>query len=173
MAPVRNLPGALAMLSVALTAPPAAAASGGIEIFPQVGPLVVLIALFTLLIWPANQLLWRPLLRVFDERKERIAGTRVRAEKLASEAEDVFSAYRSAVERGRLGADAVRTQLLEEARREQSSVTAAARRAAESEVAAAREAVGVALDKARADLEGAARELGREAAAQVLGRPLS
>jgi F-type H+-transporting ATPase subunit b len=173
MAPVRNLPGALAMLSVALVAAPTAAASGGLEIFPQPVPLAVLVVLFALLILPANALLWRPLLRVFDERRERIAGTRVRAEKLASEAEDVLTAYQGAVERGRLGADVVRTQLLEEARREQSQVTAAARRAAETEVAAAREEIGAALERARVDLDSAARDLGREAAARVLGRPLS
>lgn len=173
MAPVRNLPGALATLSVALVAPPAAAASGGLEIFPEPVPLIVLVVLFALLIVPANALLWRPLLRVFDERRERIAGTRARADKLASEAEDVLTAYQGAVERGRLAAEVVRTQLLEEARREQSQVTAEARRAAETEVAAAREAIDAALERARVDLQSATSELGREAAARVLGRPLS
>ena len=52
-------------------------------------------------------------------------------------------------------------------------MTADARRSAEAEVAAAREAVGAAFERARSDLQGAARELGREAAARVLGRPLS
>ena len=173
MVPVRNLTGALAMLGVALAAAPAAAASGGIEIFPQVGPLVALIVLFTVIVFPANALLWRPLLRVFDERRERIAGTRARAEKLASVAEDVLSAYQGSVERGRVAADAARAKVLEGARREQSQVTAEARRAAESEMSAARDAVDVALVRTRAELEGPARDLGREAAAQVLGRPLS
>lgn len=173
MAPVRHLPGTLAMLGVALAATPAAAASGGIEIFPQPVPLAILIALFSVLIWPANKLLWQPLLRVFDERRERIAGTRARAEKLASEADDVFTAYQGAVERGRLAAEGVRNELLEGARREQAQVTADARHAAESEVAAARDAVSAALEAARAKLEGSARELGRDVAAQVLGRPLS
>lgn len=173
MAPVRHLPGTLAMLGVALAAAPAAAASDGIEIFPQPVPLAILIALFTVLIWPANHLIWRPLLQLFDERRERIAGTRARAEKLASEAEDVFTAYQSAVERGRLAAEAERSELLESARREQAQVTADARRAAEAEVAAARDAVGTALDAARAKLAAEARELGRDVAAQVLGRPLS
>lgn len=173
MAPVRNLPGALAISAIALAAAPAAASSGGIEIFPQIGPLIVLVVFFAVLIWPANQLLWRPLLRVFDERRERIAGTRARAEKIASEAEDVLSAYQASVERARLGAESERAKILEAARREQGQVTADARRSAEAEVAAAREAVGAAFERARSDLQGAARELGREAAARVLGRPLS
>jgi F-type H+-transporting ATPase subunit b len=173
MAPVRNLPGALAIATVALAAAPSAAASEGIEIFPQVGPLIALIALFAVLIWPANQLLWRPLLRVLDERKERIAGTRARAEKIASEAEDVLTAYQGSVERARLAAETDRSKILESARKEQGQLTTAARRGAETEVAAAREAVAAAYERARAELQGSSRELGREAAARVLGRPLS
>ena len=158
MAPVRNLPGALAISAIALAAAPAAASSDGIEIFPQIGPLIVLVVFFAVLIWPANQLLWRPLLRVFDERRERIAGTRARAEKIASEAEDVLSAYQASVERARLGAESERAKILEAARREQGQVNADARRSAEAEVAAAREAVGAAFERARSDLQGAARE---------------
>jgi F-type H+-transporting ATPase subunit b len=177
------LPCALALLA----AVPAAAAGDSIEIFPDVpgswddvlspklfaSPLVQLIALFALLIWPANQILWRPLLRVFEERAERIAGSRARAEKIAAEANDVLGSYEQAVERARRGADVDRSAILDGARKEQSQVTADARRAAEVEVSAARDAVDAALERARASLGSAADELGREAAAQVLGRPLS
>ena len=188
MARLRKLRQLPVCATTLLAAVPAAAASGsGIEIFPDVpgswgeffspalfaSPLVQLLLLFALLIWPANQLLWRPLLRVFEERAERIAGSRARAEKIASEAEDVLGAYESAVERARRSADGDRAQILEAARRDQSEVTADARRAAEAELAAAREAVDGALDRARAGLQTSAEELGREAAAQVLGRRLS
>jgi hypothetical protein len=40
-------------------------------------------------------------------------------------------------------------------------------------VAAARETVAAALGRARGELQAAAEQLGREAAARVLGRPLS
>lgn len=188
MARLRMLRQALPCALALLAAVPAAASSGeGIQIFPDVprswdavfspalfaSPLVQLLVLFALLIWPANQLLWRPLLRVFDERGERIAGSRARAEKVASEADDVLGAYEQAVERARRGADADRAKILEGARTEQSQVTADARRAAEAELAAARESIDAALERARASLGSAADELGREAAAQVLGRPLS
>jgi F-type H+-transporting ATPase subunit b len=178
------LPCALALL---VAVPAVASSGGGIEIFPDVpgswddvlspklfaSPLVQLIALFAVLIWPANQLLWRPLLRVFEERAERIAGSRARAEKIAAEANDVLGSYEQAVERARRGADVDRSAILDGARKEQSQVTADARRAAEAEVSAARDAVDAALERARASLGSAAEELGREAAAQVLGRPLT
>ena len=188
MARLRKLRQALPCAITLLAAVPAAASSGeGIQIFPDVpgswdevfspalfaSPLVQLLALFALLIWPANRILWRPLLRVFEARAERIAGSRARAEKIASEADDVLGAYEAAVERARRGADGDRAQILEDARREQSQVTADARRAAEAELAAAREAVDAALERARTGLQASAEELGRAAAAQVLGRPLS
>jgi F-type H+-transporting ATPase subunit b len=163
----------LALALGALVAAPAAAASGGLEIFPKPFPLLVLLVLFTILIFPANVLLWQPLLRVLEQRRERIAGTRARAEKIASEAQDVLNTYEAAVERARIAADSDRSKVLEKARSEQGQLTQDARKSAEHEVAAAREAVGAALGRARADLQTAARDLGREAAARVLGRNLS
>jgi F-type H+-transporting ATPase subunit b len=165
---------ALACLGAVTTAAPASAAGdGGLEIFPHLQPLVVLIVFFILLIWPANRLLWRPLLRVLDERRERIAGARALAEKVGAEAQDALASYESAVEHARRGADAERARVLAKARTEQAQVTATARSAAETEMATARAAVAAALERARGDLRSAAQELGREVAARVLGRPLS
>jgi F0F1-type ATP synthase membrane subunit b/b' len=163
-----------------LAASPAAASEGGLEIFPDlpsaehpVTALVIQLVLFVLLIWPANRLLWRPLLGALEQRGQRIAGSRARAEKITREAEDVLGAYESAVERARRAADGERASLLESARREQAQLTSNARKAAETEVAAARETIAAALGRARGQLRSAADELGREAAASVLGRPLS
>jgi hypothetical protein len=76
MAPLRaslqNRIWALALLAGGLAASPASAAAG-LEIFPQPIPLLGLIVLFTILILPANALLWQPLLRVLDQRRERLA----------------------------------------------------------------------------------------------------
>jgi F-type H+-transporting ATPase subunit b len=178
MAPLRasfqNRTSALALVAGALVAAPAGAAGDGLEIFPQwTTTLPLLLALFVILIWPANLLLWQPLLRVLDQRSERIAGTRARAEKIASEAQNVLASYESAVERARIAAESDRGKVLESARSEQTQVTQDARKSAESEVAAARAAVEAALGRARADLQASARDLGREAAARVLGRQLS
>jgi F-type H+-transporting ATPase subunit b len=177
MSRVRDLrkpvPRVAALLGAVLAASPAAASEGDLEIFPQPVPLIVLIALFAVIIWPANALLWRPLLRVFDERSDRIAGTRARAEKVAAEAKDVLSTYEASVVRARQAADGERGRILDAARHEHAELTAVVRREAESQVTAAREAVEAAVQRARRDLQATAAELGREAAARVLGRPLS
>jgi F-type H+-transporting ATPase subunit b len=156
-----------------LAAAPARAAEGGIEIFPDPKLLVPLIALFAALVWPLSAVLWRPLLRVLDERRERIEGTRLRAQKVTAEAERVLGGYQRAVEQARRAAEGDRRGLLEAARHDQGQITGDARRAADAEVAAARARVASSVDEARAELQRTVHELARDAASQVLGRALA
>lgn len=156
-----------------LAAAPARAAEGSIEIFPDPGLLVPLVALFAALVWPLSTVLWRPLLRVLDERRERIEGTRARAQKVAAEAEDVLGRYQHAVEQARRAAEGDRRGVIDGARQGQMEITGDARRSADAEVAAARARVASSVEQARSELERAAHELARDAAARVLGRPLA
>lgn len=160
------------LAGVLLTALPAHAAEGGLEIFPdwRVG---ILIAFFVLLILPVNALLFRPLLRVLDERHARIEGARERATSLARRADEVLAQYESAVSEARESAEQDRRGRLDEARRDQTRATAAARAEAERELARARSEVEAALAQARDQLRREAEPLARAAAAQVLGRSLS
>jgi F-type H+-transporting ATPase subunit b len=165
---------ALAAGALALAAAPARAAEGGgIEIFPDPPILIPLLVLFAALVWPLSTVLWRPLLRVIDERRERIEGTRARAQRVAAEAEDVLGHYQRAVEQARRAAEADRRELLDGTRQDQAQITGDARRSADAEVAAARARVARSVEEARAELQRAAQELAREAAARVLGRPLA
>jgi F-type H+-transporting ATPase subunit b len=164
---------ALAAGALAFAAAPARASEGGIEIFPDPNLLIPLLALFAVLVWPLNAVLWRPLLRVLDERRERIEGTRARAQKIAAEAEDVLGNYQRAIEQARRVAEADRRELLDGTRQDQAQITGEARRAADAEVAAARARVAASVEQARAELQPAAADLAREAAARVLGRPLA
>lgn len=156
-----------------LAAAPARAAESGIEIFPDPKLLIPLVALFAALIWPLSAVLWRPLLRVLDERRERIEGTRQRAQKVAAEAEDVLGGYQRVVEQARRAAEGDRRGLLDAARQDQTKITGDARRSADAEVAAARARVASSVDAARSELQRTIQELARDAAARVLGRPLA
>jgi F-type H+-transporting ATPase subunit b len=149
----------------------AAAAEGSLEVFPDwTGLLPLLVALFVVIIFPADRLLLRPLLRVLDERHERIEGARGRADALSGEADEVLARYEAAVGEARDRAEAGRREALDRARREQTGLTSQARTDAETEIARARDAVGRALGEARAALRADAELLAREAASQVLGR---
>jgi F-type H+-transporting ATPase subunit b len=182
---------ALVALGLALVAAPAYAAEG-LSIFPDLiedalygthgGALVAqpwkstwlqLIALFVVIVFPLNALLFQPLLRTLAQRGERIEGARSRASAFSKQADEVLNRYETAVGGARREAESLRRQTLEVARGEQGRIGADARRAAEDEVARARVGVAGALENARASLRADTERLAREVAAKVLGRPLS
>jgi F0F1-type ATP synthase membrane subunit b/b' len=166
-------PSLLALILAVAFALPAQAASGGLEIFPDPTRLLVLLVLFTLLIWPANVLLWRPVLRTLDDRGDQIQGSRDRADRVAAEADVVLARYQEAVTAARTAAESERRGLLDQARVAQGQINAAARAAAEESVSGARRELAAALGEARGQLRGQAEDLARIAASRVLGRELS
>ncbi len=162
----------LSTLTIALlVALPAQAAGGSLEIFPDIR-VFYLIALFILLVFPVNKLLFHPIFQVLDERDARIEGARKKAGEISAQAEATLDRYRSAVRSAREEAESGRKLVLEEARREQAQLTGSVRSEAETEINRAREEVAGALDEARAQLREQAQGLAREAATRVLGRSL-
>lgn len=176
---------ALALL-VALLPVAAVASEGALQILPELPPflservplfppgyrLIQLLLLFFLLIAPVNALVVKPLLRVLDERNERIAGTRSRAERVEKDAAEILARYESSLRRAREEAERGRRSLLEEVRAEVQRETASARRDAEGQIERARSEVARSLGEARGTLRAQAQELARQAASQVLGRAL-
>jgi F-type H+-transporting ATPase subunit b len=153
--------------------PGAALASGGeLVLVPQIPMLVALIALFLLLIGPTNRLIFKPLLRVLDEREARTAGTRARAARLEEEAREVLERYEREIAKTREETERLRRAALERGRGESQELTGAARGAAEQTLEQARGELAGALDSARRVLRAQSQELAREAAARVLGRSL-
>jgi F-type H+-transporting ATPase subunit b len=154
------------------------ASEGGLVLFPELtvpGMLKFgsLILFYFLLVYPVNQLLFKPIFRVLDERDAKIAGTREKAEKLFGEADEVLARYESSVREVRAEADQARKQVIGAARGEGASQTASTRADAEREVTNARDQIAGALDAARGELRAQSEGLAREVAAQALGRSLS
>ena len=170
--PARAWTGALAGVAAVAPRSAAAASEGGLVLVPDPTLLLLLIVLFVLMIFPVNALVFRPLLRVLDEREERIAGTRSRAAKLEGQAAELLARYGQSVAETRDESERERRSLLEEVRAEAQRQTAAARGEAESRIEQSRREVGEALESARQSLRSQSAELAREAAAQVLGRAL-
>jgi F-type H+-transporting ATPase subunit b len=157
---------------VLLVAAPAYASEGGLVLTPDLLLLGVLLALFAAMIFPLNALIFRPILRVFDERRQKISGTAARAEKLRKEADEIIGRYEHAVQTVREEAEAQRRAQLEVARGEGASELSGARAGADREIETARQSIESSLDAARAALRGEAAILARQAAERVLGRPL-
>lgn len=165
---------AIALAAIALLTPEMAAAAGGLNIMPDLyGLLPVMIVLFVLLILPVSRFVVQPMLRVLDERRERIEGRRERSRKIQSEAHLVQDRYEEAVGGARETAQNARREVLEDARKTQTGITGSARSAAEAKVTEARNEVARKLDAAREQLRSEAEDLAREAASSVLGRRLS
>jgi len=155
-----------------LIAPAAFAAGGALQIFPEPELVIWLLVLLTILVIPLNHLLFKPLLHVLDEREERIAGAKARADRLTREAEATIAQYEQAVRETREDAERARRAHLDTARRETLETTEAARATAEREIDRARSTLRESLEEARTTLRADARELARGAASRVLGRPI-
>lgn len=161
----------LAFAATALAAAPAQAA-GGLEIFPDLGRLVLLILLFLLLIPPAQALVFRPLLRVLDERIERMQGARKQAARIAAEAHRLAEEYAQSRAEVRAEAEAERRAHLEEAKRQQAELLRQTRSQVEAELEQARGEIRGAVEQARGSLRDEAQELGQMLAERLLGRSL-
>lgn len=161
-----------AALAVALwIATPAQASEGGLVLVPD-HTFFLLLVIFVALIYPVNALIFKPILRVFDERQEKISGTTARAEKLRKEAEEIIARYERAIREVREESELARREQLAVARNESASELSGARAGAEREIDGARQAITASLDEARASLRGEAEALARQAAERVLGRAL-
>ena len=168
----RAVAAAITALALSLAAGPALAAGGGLEIMPTPSKLVPLLVFFLLLIVPVNRLIIQPLLGVLDEREERIAGARARADEIGKRAGEVLSAYETHVAAAREESETERRGTLDEARSAQTARVAEERGDAEARIEKARQEVGVALEQARGQLQAQAAELAQQAAERMLGRSL-
>ncbi|NQZ97068.1 MAG: ATP synthase F0 subunit B [Myxococcales bacterium] len=158
---------------ILLVASGALAAEGQLVLVPDPRLLIGLLLLFAFLIPPVQAALFTPLLRVLEERTERIDGTRRRASRLVEESAEILSRYETSIRAAREEADAERKEQLRAARSEGAQETSQARSAAEAEIESARREVADALVAARGSLRSQAEDLANQAAERVLGRPLS
>ena len=154
-------------------APAAHAASGTIQLVPVLEQLLVLLVGFSLLIPVVNRLIVRPVYGVFDERADRIAGARERAAALEASANEVITRYEAGLRAVREENDRTRSEHVNAARADQEEITAQARGEADAEVEQSLAELSASLESAREGLRATAEGLARDAAAQILGRPLS
>jgi len=163
---------AFAFLAVLLCTAPAHAA-GDLVLFPEPQLLLMLIVFFVALVFPINNLIFKPIFQALDEREERIAGARQRAVHIEAEADKVLARFEAAIREARSGAEVARKEHVTQARGEQASIGAAARAEAEQRVEAARAELERSLAEARSGLQATSRDLAAAAAESILGRPLS
>ena len=137
------------------------------------GDLWIMLIGFVLLVFPLNELIFKPIFRSLDARAERINGARSRSVDLQGQADGALERYETAIRAARSDSDQSRQVGLLRVREEQAALTTEARGEAERELENARAELGQSLEEARASLRANAEELAGAAAEQVLGRALS
>jgi F-type H+-transporting ATPase subunit b len=134
--------------------------------------LLIQIALFLSFMFLLNQLLFKPMVRVLDERRERTEGRRKKAAQLDGEAESVLADYLKRIQDARADADRTRDQLARQGEAERQKIVEAAMVQAEKTVAEVRGRVRAEALEARKALEAEARALAEGVAEKILGRAM-
>lgn len=140
-----------------------------LQILPDL-TLVIQIGLFLLFIWVMNALLFRPTLRVIEDRQERIEGARKRAGELQERIEETVAKHTARIRDARMNGERERARLVQEATAEEERIASEGRERAARSTAEIRETIARDAGVARGELEGRAREFAALIAEQVLGR---
>jgi F-type H+-transporting ATPase subunit b len=137
------------------------------------GTVFVSLALFLLAVFLLTKLLWKPYLRVREERVTRVDGYREDAKRLESEAAARLAKIEVELGEARRLGSAERARVRVEAQKREQEILAQAQAAAQKAVTDARAGVDAAFAAERASMNARAEALGRNAAEHVLGRRLA
>ncbi len=144
-----------------------------LELAPDVVTVPVLIIFFVVVTLIVNPLIFRPLMKVMDDRAERIDGARRRADQVQQQAEEALGRYEESIRAAHDEATGERRRRMDAAREELVRLTNLAKEEAHREVTRAREELSTSADEARESLREAAGDLAALAAERILGRSLA
>jgi F-type H+-transporting ATPase subunit b len=136
------------------------------------GTVWAMFALFLITAFVLNQWLWKPYIRVREERVARVDGYRQEAERLEREAASRLARVEAQLAEARRAGSAERSRARNEAQAHEGRLVAEAQAAAQRALADARTRVEAAIAAERAKLHDRAAFLGREITEKVLGRSL-
>jgi F-type H+-transporting ATPase subunit b len=144
-------------------------ASGGVSIdFDRT--VIAQMLLFSMLILVLAPTLFRPLLRLFEEREKRTDGARAEARQMQEKAVDLLARYEDQLGRVQQAVAAEREKLRNETLRLEAKILDEARQATTAIVEQGRQDLNREAAKIRAELQVKNRQISREIATSVLGR---
>jgi len=135
--------------------------------------ILIQAVIFAIMGFAATRLLFRPYLKMRDERAAGIEGARAEAERMSAEAEARLADYEHKLEAARAKAHLEQRAIRAEATAHESEVTNKARAEAQKALDAARGTIRTELESARSELMPRADELAREMASKLLGREVT
>jgi F-type H+-transporting ATPase subunit b len=133
----------------------------------------VMLGLFLVLAFILTKWLWKPYLRVREERVRRIEGARADAEKLEADTATRLARIEAQMSEARKAASHERAQVRLAAMAREQQLLADAQAAAHKMLTEARSQLDASLATERVQLQASATTLGREIAEKALGRRLA
>ena len=137
------------------------------------GTIFVQLALFLLLVVVLYQFLWKPYLRVRDERVTRVEGYREEAARIDAEAEARLAKLEAELAEARRAGAGERMTARAQAMAHEQALLAQAQAAAQKTLGDARAQLAATVAGERAKLQETAAQIGREAAKKILGREVA
>lgn len=134
-------------------------------LFLQFGNFIVLLALL-------HFLLYRPLLRIMEERRQATEGGHQRARDLEDEIQSKMKAYREKLHQAKTSANEERAAMRAAATEEEARILGEAQKKSVQQIKGVRDEVSKQASKARESLRGEAEDLAKQVASKVLGRSL-
>ena len=135
--------------------------------------LVVQIGLFILLMVILKPLLFDPMMKLFQERENKIEGTRREATKEDKRSAEALAKYEKVIAKAREEGGAERDQLRAQGQKKEAEILARVRAQTASTVDEGRKAIAGDAKAARTALETESNVLGRSIASRVLGREVT
>ena len=128
------------------------------------------IGLFLLLVYILNILIYRPVLRVMEERGKKISGMEEDAVLADKEVEDKLASYKLELDKAKQSGNADRAILKKEGLDKEAELLGAAHAEAQKTLSIAKDKITKEVDSALATLKGMTEEMGKDIADKVVGR---
>ena len=127
---------------------------------------------FLLLLWILNRLIFRPFLKVVEEREERTRGARSQADDLAVKSEDLKGKYESGVSEATSQGVSYKEAQIRAGQTNGEKIVGEARMKNSDHIGSARRELQASVDEARKELAQVSINLSKEMTEKILGRTI-
>ena len=135
--------------------------------------LLVQMINFLILMVVLDKILYKPILKILDERDERISGGQEKTKDLQERGDVMFKEYNAKLHDAKVDALSVQCAARKEAQTDSNAIIDEARKQAEDIVAEMRVQMAQEIERAKQEIEPELKELAATIAQQVLGRKVA
>jgi len=135
--------------------------------------LVIQIVNFIIFLWILNYLIFKPIVRVLNERRERIEGTSEKARLMEAEIQKKLEEYEAKIQEAKGQAANEKERVRRQGEDLAKEIVERARTEMARDIPIIRKQIAGEAERVKGELEQRAQEMAREIACRVLGREIS